>query len=177
MPTPLPMRASDYDLIRRIARKLRRRLPPMVQVEDLINDGYFGLADAIRLFDPSRSECFERYAARRIRGAMLDGLRSRAWVPRLIKKPGEPSPGVELREVERPTAAESVCDSVDESDAMEWVRSLVTTLPRQARRVLHLYYYEEHEMKEVAMILGVSEARVSQVRSRAIDKLKKRAAA
>jgi RNA polymerase sigma factor for flagellar operon FliA len=79
-----------------------------------------------------------------------------------------------LREVECTTSGDSVCKRLDDADEMRWVRTIVTTLPRQTRRVIHLYDYEEHELKEVAMILGLSEARVSQIRSRAIRKLKNR---
>ncbi len=173
MNTPTPLHPSDYALILRCARNLRRKLPPMVDIGDLINDGYLGFLDAIRCFDPSRNVSFERYAPRRIRGAMLDGLRGRAWVPRLICKADGPTPKVVLREVECTTSADSVCKNLDDSDERRWIRTMLTTLPRQARRVIHLYDYEEHQLKEVAMILGVTEARVSQIRSRAIRNLQK----
>jgi RNA polymerase sigma factor FliA len=63
-------------VIRRIAFSLARRLPSHVCVDDLISAGCEGLAAALTRFDPARAEGFEQYAELRIRGAMLDDLRS-----------------------------------------------------------------------------------------------------
>jgi RNA polymerase sigma factor for flagellar operon FliA len=165
---------SDYALILRVARKLRRRLPPMVDMGDLINDGYLGFDAATRSFDSSKGMGFTRYAGWRIRGAMLDGLRSRAWAPRPIRKGDEPIPKILLREMDCVTSANAACGSLDDSDEIQWVRTILARLPRQARRVIHLYHCEGHELKEVGMILGVTESRVSQIRWRAIRELRKR---
>lgn len=72
-------------LLRRCAERLKARLPGEVDVEDLCSDGFYGLLDAIETFDPSRNTRFETYAPLRIRGAMLDYLRSIDWVPRLTR--------------------------------------------------------------------------------------------
>jgi RNA polymerase sigma factor for flagellar operon FliA len=147
----------------------------MVDIADLINDGYLGLLDATRFFDATRGVCFERYARRRIRGAMLDGLRGRAWVPRLIRK--ETNPRVLIGKpfddaLEELIDLSPTSDFVPEPEERQQVYRLVTTLPRRSRQVMHLYFFEEHSMKEIGSILGVSEARVSQIRSRAIEKLR-----
>lgn len=68
--------------IRRIAFRLAARLPPNVLVDDLIAAGMLGLVQAARKFDPSRGIPFQGYAEFRIRGAMLDELRSMDWIPR-----------------------------------------------------------------------------------------------
>jgi RNA polymerase sigma factor for flagellar operon FliA len=62
--------------IRRIASQLARRLPRHIRVDDLVGAGCQGLCSALGRFDPSRAEGFESYAELRIRGAMLDELRS-----------------------------------------------------------------------------------------------------
>jgi RNA polymerase sigma factor for flagellar operon FliA len=59
-----------------IASRLARRLPRHIAVDDLVGAGYQGLCAALRRFDPDRVEAFDAYAERRIRGAMLDELRS-----------------------------------------------------------------------------------------------------
>jgi len=62
------------------------RLPPSVSVDDLISAGIMGLLDAIEKFDPSKEVQFKTYAEFRIRGAILDELRSMDWIPRSIRK-------------------------------------------------------------------------------------------
>lgn len=61
------------------------RLPDGVELDDLISAGVFGLMDAIKAFDMGRGVKFETYCVPRIRGAMLDELRSMYWVPRLVR--------------------------------------------------------------------------------------------
>jgi RNA polymerase sigma factor for flagellar operon FliA len=72
-------------LVRYNAERLHARLPDEVDVEDLMQAGLFGLVDAINAFDTSRNVKFETYCAPRIRGAILDELRSMDWVPRLVR--------------------------------------------------------------------------------------------
>ena len=75
---PLPRRLADryMGIVRRHAYRLARRLPSHVNVEDLVGAGYVGLADALNKYDRSGPDRFEAYADCRIRGAMLDELRS-----------------------------------------------------------------------------------------------------
>ena len=61
-------------------------MPSSVDINDLINDGVFGLMDAIEKYDDSRSVKFETYAITRINGAILDALRSLDWVPRTVRQ-------------------------------------------------------------------------------------------
>jgi RNA polymerase sigma factor for flagellar operon FliA len=72
-------------LVRYNAERIHTRLPDEVDVEDLVSAGVFGLKDAIENFDLSRKVKFETYCAPRIRGAILDELRSMDWVPRLVR--------------------------------------------------------------------------------------------
>jgi len=67
------------------AERISTKLPDEVDVDDLISAGVFGLMDAIDAFDLDRGVKFETYCAPRIRGAILDELRSMDWVPRLVR--------------------------------------------------------------------------------------------
>src|SRR5579862_998863 len=68
--------AGLLPLLHRVARKMRVHLPAHVEVDDLVGAGSVGLVDALRKFDPSKRVKFESYAQHRIRGAILDSLRS-----------------------------------------------------------------------------------------------------
>lgn len=67
------------------AERIWVKLPDKVDLDDLIQAGIFGLMDAIDAFDPERGVKFETYCAPRIRGSILDELRSMDWVPRLVR--------------------------------------------------------------------------------------------
>ena len=72
-------------LVRYVARRLARSLPRSVQEDDLVSAGVFGLLDALKGYDPERAVRFKTYASARVRGAILDSLRSDDWVPRLVR--------------------------------------------------------------------------------------------
>ncbi len=72
-------------LVRYAAERLHAKLPDKVETDDLVSAGIFGLMDAIDAYDPKRGVKFETYCAPRIKGAILDELRSMDWVPRLVR--------------------------------------------------------------------------------------------
>ncbi len=72
-------------LVKYAAERLYSKLPDKVELDDLISAGIFGLMDAIDAFDPARGVKFETYCSPRIRGSILDELRSMDWVPRLVR--------------------------------------------------------------------------------------------
>jgi RNA polymerase sigma factor for flagellar operon FliA len=72
-------------LVKYNGERIWSRLPEGVELDDLISAGVFGLMDAIDAFDLSRGVKFETYCVPRIRGAMLDELRTMDWVPRLVR--------------------------------------------------------------------------------------------
>jgi RNA polymerase sigma factor for flagellar operon FliA len=74
-----------YPLVRHIAERLLQTLPKSIELDDLVSAGLFGLMDAIRGFDPDRGIKFKTYCTTRIRGSILDQLRSQDWVPRLVR--------------------------------------------------------------------------------------------
>jgi len=73
-------------LIKYIASRIAIRLPPHIDLNDLINAGVIGLIDAIEKFDAGKQIKFKTYAEFRIRGAILDELRSMDWVPRSVRQ-------------------------------------------------------------------------------------------
>lgn len=72
-------------LVKYNGERIWARLPDGVELDDLISAGVFGLMDAIDSFDLTRGVKFETYCVPRIRGAMLDELRTMDWVPRLVR--------------------------------------------------------------------------------------------
>ena len=97
-------------IVKYTAERLHTKLPDEVDVDDLISAGIFGLMDAIKMFDLDRGVKFETYCAQRIRGAILDELRSLDWVPRLVRsrahKVGEASQSLEAQFGRKPDEKE-----------------------------------------------------------------------
>ncbi len=73
-------------LVKRIAHQMMSRLPSSVQIDDIIQAGMMGLLDAASRFDEIHGAQFETYATQRIRGSMLDELRSADWLPRSLRR-------------------------------------------------------------------------------------------
>ncbi|MBI4696166.1 MAG: RNA polymerase sigma factor FliA [Gammaproteobacteria bacterium] len=73
-------------LVKRIAYHLMSRLPPTVQMDDLVQSGMIGLLEAARNYDASQGASFETYAGIRIRGSMLDEIRKGDWAPRSLHR-------------------------------------------------------------------------------------------
>ena len=74
------------DLVKRIAYHLVSRMPPNVEVDDLIQSGMIGLMDAAKHYSATKGANFETYAGIRIRGAMLDEVRKSDWTPRSVHR-------------------------------------------------------------------------------------------
>ena len=77
---------SYLPLIRRQALALQVRLPPSVELDDLIQAGMVGLLDALDRYQTGQGATFATYASQRVRGAMIDELRSRDWLPRSVRR-------------------------------------------------------------------------------------------
>ncbi len=73
-------------LVRRVVQRLAIRKPPHIEIDDLVSWGIVGLLDAIEKYDPKKEALFSTYAQFRIRGAILDHLRSLDWVPRSVRQ-------------------------------------------------------------------------------------------
>ena len=97
-------------LVKYNGERIWARLPEGVELDDLVSAGVFGLMDAIDAFDMTRGVKFETYCVPRIRGAMLDELRTMDWVPRLVRskasKLGEATKTLEAKLGRHPTEQE-----------------------------------------------------------------------
>jgi RNA polymerase sigma factor FliA len=174
------------NLVKMTANKMAQSFPNSVETEDLMSYGLFGLIDAIEKFDPDLGYKFETYAVSRIRGAIIDEMRSLDWVPRSVrahdKESGKTS-GTMIALDEPMSSEEGTAtygDSIYEDD---WDRDMVDTVARQMadateaisereHLVLSLYYYNGFTLAEIGTILGVTESRVCQIHTKTISKLR-----
>jgi RNA polymerase sigma factor for flagellar operon FliA len=213
-------------IVRFIARRIHERLPSHVPIDDLYSAGMVGLVDAVTKFDPSKRILFRTYAQHRIRGAILDSLRTLDWSPRELRpkaraieqaiqtltsqfgrSPSEPEIAKqlnielaayqrllgELKGLEIGTLyAERSNDSGEEelpnrteddplfsylaTEMRERLTKAIGDLPERERMVMSLYYYEEITMREIGLVLGVREPRVSQIHASAVLHLRARLA-
>ena len=82
------MMVEHLPIVRFLARRIHERLPQHVDIEDLVSAGVLGLMDAFTKFDPEKKVQFRSYAQFRIRGAILDSLRTLDWSPRDLRRKG-----------------------------------------------------------------------------------------
>ena len=82
------MLLEHLPIVRFLARRIHERLPQHVDIEDLVSAGVVGLMDAFAKFDPTKKVQFRSYAQFRIRGAILDSLRTLDWSPRELRRKG-----------------------------------------------------------------------------------------
>lgn len=137
-------------LVRYNAERVWAKLPEGVDINDLISAGTFGLMDAINAFDLERGVKFETYCVPRIRGAMLDELRTMDWVPRLVR-----SKASKLEAARKSTEAEFGRPPADEEIArkMQLSRKEFDKLKNEANAVglvsLNKKWYETDSYKDV----------------------------
>jgi RNA polymerase sigma factor FliA len=94
------------ELVKRIAYHLAGRLPPSVEVDDLIQAGMLGLLEAASHYAANRGASFETYAGIRIRGAMIDALRKLDWAPRSVHRKARAVAAV-VQDIERKTGRDA----------------------------------------------------------------------
>src|SRR5215217_3664460 len=102
-------------LVKRLAHHMKAKLPPSVEVDDLVQAGMIGLLDAINRYEETHGAQFETYAVMRIRGAMIDELRSSDWVPRSLRQDMrkiESAMSVLQQKLGRPPAESEVAQSL-----------------------------------------------------------------
>jgi RNA polymerase sigma factor for flagellar operon FliA len=75
-------------LVRLVAERVHRRLPPGIDVSSLIHSGIVGLLEALQRYDPGRGVAFQTYARYRIQGEIMEYLRSLDWVSRSVRSWG-----------------------------------------------------------------------------------------
>ncbi|MFV8781585.1 RNA polymerase sigma factor FliA [Microbulbifer sp. SA54] len=209
--------------VRRQALSLQVKLPAGIDLDDLIQAGTVGLLDALQRFDPNAGATFSTFANQRIRGAMIDELRTRDWVPRSVRRNarqleealrrleqrlGRPAEerevaaemGVSLSEYHQLLsdtnsgnllAFEEVVEESGEPEAgpgappspfaalldeqqRAGLIAAIEALPERERLLMALYYQEELNLKEIGVVLGVTESRVCQLHSQAVKRLRAR---
>jgi RNA polymerase sigma factor FliA len=126
-------------LVKKLAYQLKSKLPPSVELDDLIQAGMMGLLDAANKYEDSHGAQFETYAAQRIRGSMLDELRSADWLPRSIRK--------NMREVEA-SISKLEQELGRQPSESEVAKNLSLTLESYYEKLSHcsghqLVYYED----------------------------------
>lgn len=214
-------------LVRHVVFQVAVHFPRHVERDELADAGALGLVEAARRFDESRGVPFERFAAQRIRGAILDAVRAADWAPRSVRTLARKLEGVEQRlasqlgrlpgpdEVARELgmsreelhrlqdrmfrsvvlALEHEVNDVGEDDLTlgdvlrdrqnpepleeletrelhAYLRDAVGLLPERHRIVVVGYFLDGRSSQELARFLGVTESRISQLRSEALTMLK-----
>lgn len=216
-------------LVKHVTSRLAACLPANVAMEDLHGWGIFGLLDAMDRYDADRGVKFETYAALRIRGAVLDGLRTLDWAPRSVRRRarelerawnkvearlGRPAEAAEvadelgiavqelhswmaeahgavvlslqealgkavesgqeeLGDMVPDTAAPGPESSAIATETMVELARAIDILPERERLLITLFYYEELRPKEIAQVMGISAARVSQLHTQALLRLRR----
>lgn len=215
-------------LVKNVVGRLTFRLPVDAgDREGLVNVGIIGLMEALEKFDSTRNVQFETYARFRIRGAVLDELRLRDWVPRSVrhkdgklekafhtlqKTLGRPpneeevanclgitleqyfklldeTKGIPLISQEDLTpdyiethGISEVLQTVEHGNPLDLfvhkefrqrIKQMIDALPPKEKLVISLYYNDEMTMKEIAMILDLTESRVCQLHTQAILRLRR----
>lgn len=210
-------------LVKRHALNLKTRLPPSIDLDDLIQAGSIGLLDAISRYDNSQGTTFGTFVVHRIRGAMIDELRTRDWAPRSVRRNarllettlasleqrlGRPASereaaaamGLSLGDYQQllcdtngsqmlpiDLVSEELLDSVEvqgrnpfnelleERNRGRLIRA-IDNLPERERLLMALYHQEKLNMREIGLVLDISESRVCQLHSQAIARLRSRLA-
>jgi len=211
---------ENMPLVGHVVREMLFKVPAHVHRDDLASAGYAALVTAAQAFDSSRGIPFGRFAAVRVRGALLDELRSMDWASRSVRARARraetarqeltaqlgrtPSPtelaellGVAVSElahvdddVQRAAVlslqgftAGAAEDMVTESsmnpeetllhrERIGYLHDAVAVLPERLRHVVEASFLRERPLSEVAAELGVTESRVSQLRTEALALLK-----
>jgi RNA polymerase sigma factor FliA len=178
-------------LVHHVAREINRRTRE-AELEDLVTAGTFGLTRAVDSFDPSRGLPFGTYAVRRIRGAILDDLRSRDWAPRARMAKARrllvATTALEYRLGRSPRPEEMAAQlEIDVSTYWRWredtgcrtvgssfrsLRAAIARLSEKHRAVMALYYYEGLSPQQIAEVMHLNESRVLQIRNRALQRLR-----
>lgn len=171
---------AHVPLVEKIARKVLRRLPPHMELDDLIGDGMVGLLDAARRYDAARGWRFATFAGHRIFGAILDGLRRQDPLARTHRAERRAS-GVDTLDEQltaehvarRGTWGVDMDQVIDHRQRRAWVEHWLAALPRREAFVVRARLAGETQAA-IARRLGVTAGRVSQLERRAIVRLRGR---
>ena len=141
--------------MRFLARRIHERLPQHVDIEDLVSAGVVGLMDAFAKFDPDKKVQFRSYAQFRIRGAILDSLRTLDWSPRELRRKGravEEAIHVVTARLGRPPGEGEVAEELGVS--LDEYQQLLGELKGLEIGTLHIERNEDSGEEELAYVPG-----------------------
>ncbi|AOF16852.1 RNA polymerase sigma factor FliA [Yersinia enterocolitica] len=145
-------------LVRHEALRLQVRLPASVELDDLLQAGGIGLLNAVERYDALQGTAFTTYAVQRIRGAMLDELRSRDWAPRSVRRNAREVASA-MQKVEqrlgRPATEQEVAQNLD-IDLTEYRQILLDT--NNSQLFSYDEWREEHGESVEPMLEGHEDA-------------------
>lgn len=220
-------------LVRRLALQLVAKLPASVELDDLMQAGMMGLLDAVRRYQQTAEAQFETYAVTRIRGSMLDELRSQDWLPRSVRsktKSIEQAIHQLNHRLLRPATEAEIAEELDmtlpmyqelleeargvqvihyedlarnsddaahpldrahsqnaNNEQSRWANPLnqlvsqglrtalitaIKGLPEREQLLLSLQFEQDLNQKEIGAVMGITEGRVSQLRSQAVARIR-----
>ncbi|SNZ08116.1 RNA polymerase, sigma 28 subunit, SigD/FliA/WhiG [Persephonella hydrogeniphila] len=189
---------DNLSLVKKVASKIYYRLPKGdIEFDDLVNVGVIGLMKAIEKYDKDKAR-FSTYAYIKIRGEILDYLRSLDIVPRTVRDKIKKEPPLEegkpvplsntavMVSIEKALSSDESFKIIDtlvsgretpeeeviKEDQKEKLLKALELLSEKEKKVLQMLYFEEKDLKAVAEEINVSVSRVSQIKSEAIKKLK-----
>ncbi|MDR3742526.1 MAG: FliA/WhiG family RNA polymerase sigma factor [Terracidiphilus sp.] len=142
-------------IVRFLARRIHERLPQHVDIEDLVSAGIVGLMDAFTKFDPSKKVQFRSYAQFRIRGAILDSLRTLDWSPRELRRKGravEEAIRVLTARLGRPPGENEIADEMGVT--LDEYQQLLGELKGLEIGTLHMERNEDSGEEELAYVPG-----------------------
>lgn len=142
-------------IVRFLARRIHERLPQHVDMEDLVSAGVVGLMDAFSKFDPAKNVQFRSYAQFRIRGAILDSLRTLDWSPRELRRKGravEEAVRVLTAKLRRPPNEAEV--AAEMTISLEEYQLLLGDLKGLEIGTLHVERNEDSGEEELAYVPG-----------------------
>ncbi|MGD0628918.1 MAG: FliA/WhiG family RNA polymerase sigma factor [Terracidiphilus sp.] len=145
-------------IVRFLARRIHERLPQHVDIEDLVSAGVVGLMDAFSKFDPTKQVQFRSYAQFRIRGAILDSLRTLDWSPRELRRKGravEEAIRVLTQRLRRAPGEAEVAEEM--SLSLDEYQQLLGDLKGLEIGTLHMERNEDSGEEELAYIPGSPE--------------------
>ena len=173
-------------LVNQVVARFMKKLPANVERGDLVTAGMCGLARSLEKNGGDAGETFEGYAKMRIRGAILDELRSQDWLSRraraAVAAEGYAGPravvGIEdVSEGERETSfadttSGTALEALEAAGDRKALEAAVSRLPAREASVIARHYFEGVGFKDIAAQMGVSQPRVSQIHTRALGLLR-----
>lgn len=190
---------ENLQLVKKVASKIYYRIPRgEIEFDELVNIGVIGLMKAIEKYDEDKAK-FSTYAYIKIRGEILDYLRSLDIIPRGLRekiKKGE----IVDENMDIPLSSSAIFLSIEKAingtDDLKFIDTLVSkletpeeyaekselrekllkvlnTLSEKEKQILQMIFFEEKDLKEISEKLNISVSRISQIKSQALSKLRK----